>query len=113
MITVFGCGGDRDKTKRPLMAKEAARYSDICVITSDNPRTEEPQKIIDDILGGMSKDQSCVVESDRKNAIKMAYDMAESGDVVLVAGKGHEDYQIIGTTKHPFSDQDELRKLVK
>jgi UDP-N-acetylmuramoyl-L-alanyl-D-glutamate--2,6-diaminopimelate ligase len=106
IITVFGCGGDRDKGKRPLMLKAAMAGSDKVVITSDNPRTESPASIIDDILTGVmhTKSEQIIVEVDRKQAIKKAIEMARTGDVVLIAGKGHEDYQIIGTQKLPFSD---------
>ncbi|AFY02809.1 UDP-N-acetylmuramoyl-L-alanyl-D-glutamate--2,6-diaminopimelate ligase [Bdellovibrio bacteriovorus] len=104
--TIFGCGGDRDKGKRPLMAEMALKYSDQVVITSDNPRTEDPQTIIQDILagvGGSHKAKTTTVV-DRKDAITQTLKRAEEGDVILIAGKGHEDYQIIGTQKFPFSD---------
>ncbi|MBO9666699.1 MAG: UDP-N-acetylmuramoyl-L-alanyl-D-glutamate--2,6-diaminopimelate ligase [Bdellovibrio sp.] len=104
--TIFGCGGDRDKGKRPLMAEMALKYSDSVVITSDNPRTEEPQAIINDILKGVpdSEKTKVSVKVDRKEAILETLKKAQDGDVILIAGKGHEDYQIIGTTKFPFSD---------
>ncbi|KYG68341.1 UDP-N-acetylmuramoyl-L-alanyl-D-glutamate--2,6-diaminopimelate ligase [Bdellovibrio bacteriovorus] len=104
--TVFGCGGDRDKGKRPLMAQMALRFSDHVVITSDNPRTEDPQSIINDILAGVAgADKSkATVYVDRKEAIHQTMKKAQPGDVVLIAGKGHEDYQIIGKEKFPFSD---------
>ncbi|WP_413577209.1 UDP-N-acetylmuramoyl-L-alanyl-D-glutamate--2,6-diaminopimelate ligase [Bdellovibrio sp. HCB290] len=104
--TIFGCGGDRDKGKRPLMAEMALKFSDAVVVTSDNPRTEEPQTIIEDILKGVdAQDKTRVtVMVDRKEAIQTAIHKAQEGDVILIAGKGHEDYQIIGTTKFPFSD---------
>ncbi|MGE9743252.1 UDP-N-acetylmuramoyl-L-alanyl-D-glutamate--2,6-diaminopimelate ligase [Bdellovibrio bacteriovorus] len=104
--TIFGCGGDRDKGKRPLMAEMALKYSDEVVITSDNPRTEDPQTIIQDILagvGGANKAKATTVV-DRKDAITQTLKRAQEGDVILIAGKGHEDYQIIGTQKFPFSD---------
>lgn len=104
--TIFGCGGDRDKGKRPLMAEMALKFSDAVVVTSDNPRTEEPQTIIEDILKGVAaqdKDRVTVL-ADRKEAIHATIHKAQEGDVILIAGKGHEDYQIIGTTKFPFSD---------
>ncbi len=105
IITVFGCGGDRDKSKRPLMAKIAAQYSDFVFITSDNPRTENADEIIRQIQAGLSQNfKNFDVDSDRARTIQKAINMAESGDVVLIAGKGHEDCQIIGTTKHHFSD---------
>jgi UDP-N-acetylmuramoyl-L-alanyl-D-glutamate--2,6-diaminopimelate ligase len=103
IITVFGCGGDRDKTKRPLMAEIAERFSDQVIVTSDNPRTEDPMMIISDILAGL-KDKKHFVEPDRKKAIQQALQLARPGDVVLIAGKGHEPYQIIGTTKTHFND---------
>ncbi|MYM64683.1 UDP-N-acetylmuramoyl-L-alanyl-D-glutamate--2,6-diaminopimelate ligase [Pseudomaricurvus sp. HS19] len=101
---VFGCGGDRDKGKRPLMAQVAEQLADRVVITSDNPRTEEPQAIIDDIVQGISDRSGVLVEVDREQAIRLAVAQAEAGDCVLIAGKGHEDYQQIGTEKLPFSD---------
>ncbi|WII72818.1 UDP-N-acetylmuramoyl-L-alanyl-D-glutamate--2,6-diaminopimelate ligase [Bdellovibrio sp. 22V] len=104
--TIFGCGGDRDKGKRPLMAQMALKYSDEVIVTSDNPRTEDPQAIINDILAGVAgadKSKTTVIV-DRKEAIHETLKKAQSGDVILIAGKGHEDYQIIGTQKFPFSD---------
>ncbi len=104
--TLFGCGGDRDKGKRPLMAQMALKYSDEVVITSDNPRTEDPEVIINDILTGVTtpeKSKTTVVV-DRKEAILQTIRKAQPGDVILIAGKGHEDYQIIGKEKFPFSD---------
>lgn len=108
MITVFGCGGDRDKTKRPRMAAVAEKLSDFIVVTSDNPRTEEPQAIIHDILAGFSTagGQNIFVEIDRKKAIGLAISTAKRDDIILIAGKGHETYQIIGTTKTHFSDRE-------
>jgi len=109
---VFGCGGDRDKGKRPLMGKLADELADFCWVTSDNPRTEEPGSIIADILAGMHPGTSAVrAIVDRREAIETACANAAAEDVVVVAGKGHEDYQIIGYTKHPFSDQAVLRGL--
>ncbi len=104
IITVFGCGGDRDKTKRPIMGSVSAKYSDITIVTSDNPRTEEPMAIIDDIIVGIT-DSHTVIE-DRKEAIEYACRIADKDDIVVIAGKGHEDYQIIGTVKHHFSDKE-------
>ena len=104
LITVFGCGGDRDKTKRPQMGSIAERYSDVTIVTSDNPRTEDPHSIIEDILAGI-KDSHTVIE-DRKEAIEYACRIAGKDDIVVIAGKGHEDYQIIGTVKHHFSDKE-------
>ncbi|WP_279325366.1 Mur ligase family protein, partial [Clostridium saudiense] len=104
LITVFGCGGDRDKTKRPLMGEIAEKYSDVTIVTSDNPRTEDPHSIIEDILAGI-KDSHTVIE-DRKEAIEYACRIAGKDDIVVIAGKGHEDYQIIGTVKRHFSDKE-------
>lgn len=104
ILTVFGCGGDRDKTKRPLMAAIAAEQSDEVFITSDNPRTEDPQSIINDIVKGLPANFKANVHVDREFAIKKAIESARAGDVVLIAGKGHEDYQIIGVEKRHFSD---------
>jgi UDP-N-acetylmuramoyl-L-alanyl-D-glutamate--2,6-diaminopimelate ligase len=104
--TIFGCGGDRDKGKRPLMAEMALKFSDRVVVTSDNPRTEEPQSILNDIVAGIPADKKDQVQVfvDRREAIFTAIQAADEGDVILIAGKGHEDYQIIGTEKFPFSD---------
>ncbi|MDU7904447.1 MAG: UDP-N-acetylmuramyl-tripeptide synthetase [Peptostreptococcaceae bacterium] len=107
IITVFGCGGDRDTTKRPLMGEIVQKYSDICIVTSDNPRTEDPELIINDILEGLDKSkENYKVVIDRKEAIKEAIEMAQKGDVILIAGKGHENYQIIGKVKHHFDDKE-------
>jgi UDP-N-acetylmuramoyl-L-alanyl-D-glutamate--2,6-diaminopimelate ligase len=104
-IIVFGCGGDRDASKRPLMGA-AALAADYCVVTSDNPRSEDPQKIIDDILPGMTEGQSrYTVEPDRRRAIAFALAQAEPGDLVLIAGKGHEDYQLVGDQVLSFDDR--------
>ena len=115
VITVCGAGGNRDKGKRPLMAQEAVRQSDKVIITSDNPRFEEPQAIINDMLAGLNDQQLRKVISivDRKEAIRTACMMAKRGDVVLVAGKGHEDYQEIKGVKHHFDDKEVLRDIFK
>jgi UDP-N-acetylmuramoyl-L-alanyl-D-glutamate--2,6-diaminopimelate ligase len=106
IITVFGCGGDRDTTKRPLMGAISQKLSDICIVTSDNPRTEDPNLIIEDILEGLDKNnENYEVIIDRKEAIEEAIKMAKPEDVVIIAGKGHEDYQIIGKTKYNFDDK--------
>ena len=112
IITVCGAGGNRDKGKRPLMAQEAANLSDRVIITSDNPRFEEPQAIIDDMLAGLDADQMQKVLSivDRREAIRAAAMMAQPGDVILVAGKGHEPYQDVQGVKHHFDDHEEIRK---
>lgn len=112
VITVFGCGGDRDRKKRPIMGKIASHYSDFAVITSDNPRTENPQSIIDDIIEGINQD-NYIIEINRKNAIIKALKMAKKEDTVIIAGKGHEDYQIIGRKKHHFDDREIIRSVLK
>ena len=113
VITVCGAGGNRDKGKRPLMAQEAVKNSDRVVITSDNPRFEEPQAIMDDMLAGLDRGQLCrvVAIADRREAIRTACMMAQPGDVVLVAGKGHEDYQEIRGVKHHFDDHEVIRDI--
>ena len=116
IITVFGCGGDRDKGKRPIMGKIAAEYSDVVIVTSDNPRTEDPLKIIEDIkagiTGGSGQGSGIRVIPERREAIREAIREANEGDVVLLAGKGHEDYQIIGKEKIHFDDREEAAKAV-
>lgn len=113
IITVFGCGGDRDKTKRPQMGEIAADYSDIAVVTSDNPRTEEPMSIIDDILVGM-QGKKCKIEviENRAEAIEHALKIAKENDIVLLAGKGHEDYQILGKEKIHFDEKELVEKIL-
>lgn len=108
IITVVGCGGNRDKGKRPIMAKEAARLSDYLILTSDNPRFEEPEDIIRDMAEGLSEVSpvKLLKITDRKEAIRMACLLAQSGDVVLIAGKGHEDYQEVKGVKHHFDDRE-------
>jgi UDP-N-acetylmuramoyl-L-alanyl-D-glutamate--2,6-diaminopimelate ligase len=105
---VFGCGGDRDKEKRPIMGSVAEKYADRVLVTSDNPRTEDPQSIIDDIRRGLAVDARCIV--DRREAIWEAVSGSSAGDIILVAGKGHETYQIIGTEKLPFDDRAVVRE---
>ena len=112
IITVFGAGGDRDKSKRPLMGKVVDALSDVVVVTSDNPRTEDPKAIIDDVLKGIHRKNDLFVEPDRRVAITNALSMARTGDIVLIAGKGHEDYQIIGKTKHHFSDREIVQGFI-
>jgi UDP-N-acetylmuramoyl-L-alanyl-D-glutamate--2,6-diaminopimelate ligase len=119
IVTVFGCGGDRDRGKRPAMGRVAAQGSDVAVVTSDNPRTEDPKQILADIEPGVSAHmqpydgvRGCHVEIDRRAAIQWAIAEARPGDIVLVAGKGHEDYQILGTEKFPFSDREEVRRAL-
>jgi UDP-N-acetylmuramoyl-L-alanyl-D-glutamate--2,6-diaminopimelate ligase len=113
VITVCGAGGNRDKGKRPIMAQTAAKLSDKVIITSDNPRFEEPQDIINDMLAGLDNKQMKKVVSivDRKEAIRTASMMAEKGDVILIAGKGHEDYQEIKGVKHHFDDREIVREI--
>ena len=113
VITVCGAGGNRDKGKRPLMAQEAVKQSDKVIITSDNPRFEEPQDIINDMLAGLDNKQKKKVISivDRREAIRTACMMAEKGDVILIAGKGHEDYQEIKGVKHHFDDKEVVREI--
>ncbi|MCS7223080.1 MAG: UDP-N-acetylmuramoyl-L-alanyl-D-glutamate--2,6-diaminopimelate ligase [Armatimonadetes bacterium] len=105
VIVVFGCGGDRDPMKRPQMGRIATTKADLTIVTSDNPRTEDPMKIIEQIIAGIEKGSPFIIQPDRRTAIKTAVQMAQRGDVVLIAGKGHEDYQIIGRQKIPFSDR--------
>lgn len=113
IITVFGCGGDRDKTKRPIMAEIAARLSDYVFLTSDNPRTEEPHSILTEAEKGFPQSfTNYTKEVDREKAIQQAIRVASPGDVILIAGKGHEDYQIIGTTKIHFSDYEMAEKYL-
>ena len=109
MACVFGCGGDRDRTKRPLMGAIAARLADQVIVTSDNPRTEDPQKILEDVLAGIPETIKPVVEVDRRGAIQAAIAQAKPGDTILIAGKGHEDYQILGTEKIHFDDREEAQ----
>ena len=113
IITVFGCGGNRDRTKRPLMAQIAARLSDITIVTSDNPREEDPGAIIDEIMTGVPAESAVERELDRKKAILNALGMAAAGDVVLIAGKGHEEYQIIGRQKTHFSDREIVEQYLQ
>ncbi len=108
IITVVGCGGERDRTKRPEMAEIAVEKSQLAIFTSDNPRSEEPSAIIDEMVAGVGGKNNYLCIADRAQAIRAAVMTATAGDVILVAGKGHEDYQIIGATKHPFSDQAHL-----
>ncbi len=116
IITVFGCGGDRDRTKRPLMGKAAAQYSDFTIITSDNPRTEDPEQIIADILPGVKEmvgPEKYLVVVDRKEAIAEALKMARKDDIIIIAGKGHETYQEIKGKKYPFDDKKVAEEMLK
>mgnify|MGYP002130214049 CR=1 FL=1 len=112
IITVFGCGGDRDRTKRPKMAAAAEQGSDICIVTSDNPRSEPPEAIIADAVRGFARPKNHASIVDRKEAIKVALENAREGDIVLIAGKGHEDYQEIQGVKHEFDDRRIVRGLI-
>lgn len=111
IITIVGCGGDRDPLKRPIMGEIASRLSDYVIFTSDNPRTEDPNKILEDILKGVTKN-NYEVEIDRPTAIKKGLDMLGDNDILLILGKGHEDYQIIGHTKHHLDDLEEVKKYL-
>ena len=115
LCVVFGCGGDRDRTKRPRMARVAEQLADFVIVTSDNPRTERPADIISEIVAGFKKpdSQTVVIEPDRKKAIELAIKTAVKGDIVLIAGKGHETYQIIGKQKFDFSDKTVAQKCLQ
>ncbi|TVP67211.1 MAG: UDP-N-acetylmuramoyl-L-alanyl-D-glutamate--2,6-diaminopimelate ligase, partial [Nodularia sp. (in: Bacteria)] len=113
MICVFGCGGDRDRTKRPKMGKIAAELADVAVLTSDNPRTEDPERILQDVLAGIPDTAKPTVICDRAIAIRTAILQAQPGDGVLLAGKGHEDYQILGTEKIHFDDREHARDALQ
>jgi UDP-N-acetylmuramoyl-L-alanyl-D-glutamate--2,6-diaminopimelate ligase len=108
LISVFGCGGDRDNTKRPIMGEIGARLSDIAIITSDNPRTEDPNQIIDQVLSGIQDRSSCLVEENRRKAIRKAMALAEKDDIIVLCGKGHETYQILGTQKTHLDEREEV-----
>ena len=112
VIVVFGCGGDRDRGKRPLMGEAAAQSADVRIVTSDNPRSESPQAIIDEILKGMGAAER-LVEPDREAAIRVAIRQARPGDTVVIAGKGHEDYQLIGPERRSFDDRKVARRLIE
>lgn len=111
LICIFGCGGDRDATKRPKMGAIAEKFADKVIVTSDNPRSENPQQIITDILAGFKSVNEVIVEPDRELAIKEAYKLANANDVVLVAGKGHEDYQILADETIHFDDREKVREI--
>ena len=114
LITLFGCGGDRDKRKRPLMGEAAAQHSDFVIITSDNPRTEEPMAIIEDIIPGVEKFQTpYIVCPNRREAIAYAINHAQPGDVIVLAGKGHEDYQVIGTEKIHMDEREIVAEALR
>jgi UDP-N-acetylmuramoyl-L-alanyl-D-glutamate--2,6-diaminopimelate ligase len=108
LSVVFGCGGDRDRGKRPQMGAIAERLADRVFVTDDNPRSESSDAIIEEILAGMQQPESALVESDRRRAIQQSIQMAQPGDIVLVAGKGHEDYQLVGDQVLHFDDREEV-----
>ena len=114
VVALFGCGGDRDKTKRPKMGAIAAALSDLVIVTSDNPRTEDPRGIIQDILAGMYQSQTPhIVVENRMEAIHYAMDHAQKDDVIVLMGKGHETYQIIGTEKHHLDEREIIAEHLK
>jgi UDP-N-acetylmuramoyl-L-alanyl-D-glutamate--2,6-diaminopimelate ligase len=125
VIAVFGCGGDRDRTKRPKMAEAVARFADRAVLTSDNPRTEDPDEILREVeqgLGAMRRvepdalaasERAYVLQADRREAIELAIAAARPSDTVVIAGKGHEDYQIVGRERLPFDDRTEARRALQ
>ncbi len=113
ILLVFGCGGQRDRTKRPLMGRTACEQADLVFLTNDNPRCEDPKQIFNDILAGMQGRNNYVVEPDRKAAIFRALGEAQKDDIVIIAGKGHEDYQLVGTEKRHFSDQETVREFLR
>lgn len=114
VIAVVGCGGNRDKGKRPMMASIAKQYADQLILTSDNPRDEEPADILNDMLEGLNEQekQATLVIEDRRQAIRTACTLAQNNDVILIAGKGHEDYQIIKGVKHHFDDHEEVKAMM-
>ncbi|MGL4853915.1 MAG: UDP-N-acetylmuramoyl-L-alanyl-D-glutamate--2,6-diaminopimelate ligase [Lentisphaeria bacterium] len=112
IITVFGCGGDRDRSKRPRMANAVEQFSNTIIVTSDNPRTENPEQIFNDIKQGFKNSKSVIIEPDRALAIKLAINMANSGDLILVAGKGHENYQLINGQKLHFDDLEQIQSYI-
>ena len=113
LICVFGCGGDRDAGKRPLMASITEQYADVVIVTDDNPRTESPKKIMQDIVAGFKQAQQITIEHDRAKAIHLALHQAKKGDAVLIAGKGHENVQILATGTQPFSDKEQANKVLQ
>jgi UDP-N-acetylmuramoyl-L-alanyl-D-glutamate--2,6-diaminopimelate ligase len=124
LVTVFGCGGDRDRTKRAPMAQAVARWSERVIATSDNPRTEDPERILDDVVAGLgglrevpperldATERAWVRLADRREAIALAVAIARPEDIVVIAGKGHEDYQIVGRERLPFDDRIEARRAL-
>ncbi len=112
VIVVFGCGGDRDRGKRPLMGRIAALGADMVIVTSDNPRTENPGRIIDEIVTGIPEEASYTIEPDRRVAISLALSEAAAGDLILITGKGHEQYQIIGSNRIPFDEREVIAEAI-
>jgi UDP-N-acetylmuramoyl-L-alanyl-D-glutamate--2,6-diaminopimelate ligase len=110
---LFGCGGDRDKTKRPIMGSIASSNADIVIVTSDNPRTEDPEAIIDDIKPGLDTSKVIVMQPDRRKAIGAALLLCRKDDLLVVAGKGHEDYQILGKKKIHFDDREVIEEFLQ
>ncbi|MBR0332131.1 MAG: UDP-N-acetylmuramoyl-L-alanyl-D-glutamate--2,6-diaminopimelate ligase, partial [Alistipes sp.] len=110
LIVVCGCGGDRDSSKRPEMGAIASREADVAILTSDNPRTENPEQILDQMMAGVEPQSQTLRITDRSQAIRTAVMLAQTGDIILVAGKGHETYQIVGREKLHFDDREELRR---
>ena len=113
LISVFGCGGDRDNTKRPVMGEIGARLSDIAIVTSDNPRTEDPHQIIEQILAGISDKKNCIVVENRRQAIRQAMGIAGKDDIIVLCGKGHETYQILGTQKTHLDEREEVASALR
>jgi UDP-N-acetylmuramyl-tripeptide synthetase len=113
IITVFGCGGNRDASKRPVMGRIASELSDVVVVTSDNPRREDPKAIVDQITAGVLPGREVHAEVRRREAIRLGLAMARRGDVVLIAGKGHETYQVIGETRSHFDDREEVEAFIR
>jgi UDP-N-acetylmuramoyl-L-alanyl-D-glutamate--2,6-diaminopimelate ligase len=111
LLVVFGAGGDRDRGKRAPMGEVCARLADVAIVTSDNPRTEDPEQILDDVESGMGAGKPHERQVDRRKAIARALELARAGDTILLAGKGHETYQIIGTEKQPFDERVVVREL--
>ncbi len=114
IITLFGCGGEKDRTKRPVMGEVSGRLSDLTILSSDNPRSEDPLKIISDIVVGVQKTNGkYLIEPDREKAIGLAFDQARAGDIVLLAGKGHENYQILADRTLDFDDREVAREALR